>query len=245
MLLTHKPRELLDYGLERGQLLRILGFFFFIAPNSEISHLWLFYPLSLLNYNLIMTKDHQCINDLFWNISLVFPVKDQVYQGLLGTLPLSQEDRRDFVTQPLILIWLLQNELACCDLTHMETNLSPDSGCSPRVKMWFMSCTKDAVHDLYRPPRLLQRPEEYVLLTSFLARDTDFPHPRTKHLFISCPSGALQHLLPVPSSCSLPSTFQRHLFPGLLSLPKENWLCLKAVIKNICLWSLLQFFFFL
>lgn len=190
MPLTHKPRELLDYGLKRGQLPSILEFFY-------SSQWWNISPLvalpSLLNYNRIMTKDHQCINDVFWNTPFAFPIKDQVYQGLLGTLLLSQEARRDFVTQTLILIWLLQNELACCGLTQMETNLqTADPG-------------EDVVHILYKgcrswpvPPFwLLQRPEGYIFLASFRVHDTDFPHPRTKLLFISSPSSPLQLFPPL------------------------------------------------
>lgn len=75
-------------------------------------------------------------------------------QGLLATLPYSQEARRDFVTQSGILIWLLQNELAFCGLTCMETNLSPDPDCRTSVRMWYMICTTLL--------KLLQRPGEYV-----------------------------------------------------------------------------------
>lgn len=75
-------------------------------------------------------------------------------QGLLGTLPCSQEARRNFVTQPWILIWLLQNELAFCDLGCIETNPSSAPGFRTSARMWYIACIKDVVHGLYHPPQV-------------------------------------------------------------------------------------------
>lgn len=192
MPLTHKPRELLDYGLKRGQLASILGFCY-------SSQWWNISPLvalpSPLNYNLIMTKDHQCINDLFWNIPFAFPIKDQVYQGLLGTLLLSQEDRRDFVTQTLILIWLLQNELACCGLTQMETNLqTADPG-------------EDVVHIMYKGRRSWPVPCT-ALLASAETRGIHFFDvlPSTWYRLSTSQNQALIHFFSFQSPPAVPSS---------------------------------------
>lgn len=63
MLLTNKPGEVLDYGLEIGQLPRTVGSL--KAPKGEIAQPWSLYFLPPLNYNLSMTRDHQVLHDLF------------------------------------------------------------------------------------------------------------------------------------------------------------------------------------
>lgn len=200
-----------------------------------MAQLWLLYPPPPLNYNLTMARDHRVLHYLFWKYPLPSFSRSRPSQGLLGTLPCSQEARGDFVTQPWILIWLLQNELAFCGLTCIETihlliqTAEPQQGCGT-WPISRMSCTTLL--------KLLQRPEAYVFCFLFF----DLFSGTWNRIFMS-PQQALIYFIsfPFPLAAPFPPYSSSMSSQGSF-LSKENWLCLKAVIKNVCLWSLLQKF---
>lgn len=184
-----------------------------------MAQLWLLYPPPPLNYNLTMARDHRVLHYLFWKYPLPSFSRSRPSQGLLGTLPCSQEavaggggrlchsamDSNLTTTKWAGFLWPDLN----------RDNPSSDPDCRTSARMWYMAHIKD---ELYHPPQASAKTWGICFL--FFVFWSLFWNVK-QNFHIPAASFDLLHLLPIPFSCSLPSIFQFHVFPGLLSLKGE------------------------
>lgn len=233
MLLTNKPQG--GIGLWAGKRATFQNPWIFYSSQWWNSLLLVALPSASLNYNLIMTRDHQAVNDLFWNVLFVFLLKDQICSRLTWNTAMFSRSRGELCHSAM------DSNLTITKWTgFLWPGLHRDQSifCSR-----LQNLSKDVVHSLYQGCGTWPIPPSSSFcgdLRNMFCWSFSWHMKHTFHVL--APSFHWFYLLPIPFSGSLPSTFQFHIFPGLLSLQKENWLCFKAVIKNTCFWSLLQKF---